>query len=248
MSQQRSTDELLVAWLDNELSPAERAEVELRLGHDSYLIERLALLERSSLPFKKSFEPLLAEAPLEELKKHLHAPTSPTVSRRRLIAAAVSFLALGVIGDRAFLRFSEPDENWRGLVAQYMALYTPETLAETPTAQALEAQLRATGTQLDIPLEGAKLLLPNAALKNARVLAYDEQKIAQITWLEARHGPLALCITRHAGGAMQSRSEQRLGMNIVYWSSASHRFMVIGHNPAGQMKALAARLKQAVGA
>lgn len=244
MSLPKETDELLVAWLDNELSPAERAEVELRLSYDSYLIARLAFLERSSLPFKKAFEPLLDAAPLEELKKHLHAPDSPKVSRRSLIAAAISFLALGIIGDRAFLHFTEPAENWRSLVAQYMALYTPETLAEDPTPQALETQLRTTGAQLGIPFASAKLVLPGAALKNARVLAYDERRIAQITWLDAHSGPLALCITANSAPPSVAKSEQRLGMNIVYWADKTHSFMVIGHSSPEEMSKIAGQLKQ----
>ncbi|RJT26215.1 anti-sigma factor family protein [Buttiauxella izardii] len=239
-----NTDELLVAYLDNQLSENERATLEERLVQDDYLAKRLAFFERTSLPFKTSFEPLLEEAPLEHLQTYLRPSPSPALSRRNLIAAAVSFLALGIIGDRAFLHFSQPEENWRELVAQYMALYTPETLAETPTSQALESQLQATGKQLGVPLSVANLTLPNITLKNARVLAYDEQRIAQITWLDTASGPLALCITRNTGKAMAAQSEQRLGMNIVYWASQSHKFMVIGHGTAMQLSDIATQLQR----
>ncbi len=244
MTLAKGTDELLVAWLDNELSPAERAEVELRLTREGDLIERLAFIERSNLPFKKAFEPLLDAAAREDLKKHLRVPASPGVSRRGLLAAAVCFLALGITGDRVFLHFSRPEENWRGLVAQYMALYTPETLAETPTAQALATQVKTTGDRLGLPLAVERLRLPNAALKNARVLAYDEQRIAQITWLDARHAPLALCITANAQPPSAAKSEQRLGMNVVYWANKTHSFMVIGHGSPEEMSRIAVQLKQ----
>lgn len=247
MSLAKNTDELLVAYLDNELNPAERAEVELRLSHDSYLIERLAFIERSSLPFKKAFEPLLQAAPRKQLQSHLRATASMALSRRGLIAAAVSFLALGVIGDRTFLHFSQPEENWRELVAQYMALYTPETLGETPTAQTLDAQLLSTGEKFGMALTRQNLTLPDATLKNARILAYDEQRIAQITWLDKVHGPLALCITTNTGKTTATQNEHRLGMNIVYWASSHHQFMVIGHNSVAQMSELAKRL-QTIGA
>lgn len=243
MSLAKNTDELLVAWLDNELNPAERAEVELRLSYDSYLIERLAFIERSNLPFKKAFEPLLHATPQKQLKTHLHASKPVTFTRRSLIAAAAGFLALGVMGDRIFVHFAQPEESWRELVAQYMTLYTPETLGETPTAQALEAQLQSTGKQLGITLVNANLALPGATLKNARVLAYDEQRIAQITWLDKACGPLALCIISKTGKVAAPQSEQRLGMNIVYWATPNHQFMVIGHNPAAQMSEFAERLR-----
>lgn len=243
MSLAKNMDELLVAYIDNELNPAERAEVSLRLSHDSYMIERLAFIERSSLPFKKAFEPLLHTVPQKQLHRHLHIPKSAVLTRRSLIAIAASFLALGVIGDRTLLHFFAPEENWRELVAQYMSLYTPDTLAETPDAQALDAQLSSTGKQLGLTLAGANLVLPNATLKNARVLAYDERRIAQITWLDKANGPLALCITQKSGKIAAPQSERRLGMNIVYWASSRHQFMVIGHNSAAQLKAFAAKLQ-----
>lgn len=243
MSFSGNTDELLVAYLDNELSAHERVELEERLNHDDYLVKRLAFFERTNMPFKAAFEPLLEAAPLAKLQAHLNPPAAPAVSRRNLIAAAVSFLALGVIGDRTFLYFSQPEENWRELVAQYMTLYTPETLAETPTNQVLEAQLQSTGTGLGVQLAAANLALPNATLKNARVLAYDEQRIAQITWLDATSGPLALCITRQSGEPMAPKNERRLGMNIVYWATPSHMFMVIGHGSAAQISEIAELLQ-----
>ncbi|WMY73398.1 anti-sigma factor [Buttiauxella selenatireducens] len=242
-----NTDELLVAYLDNELSPTERQALEERLSHDALLAERLVLLERSSLPFKSAFAPLLDAAPAPRLQAYLTPPTA-AVSRRQLIAAAVSFLALGVIGDRAFLHFSQPEENWRELVAQYMALYTAETLVDTPLPEALENQLRSTGQQLGLTLTSEKMMLPDATLKNARTLAYEDRRIAQITWLDPASGPLALCITGNAGQPMAAKSEQRLGMNIVFWADKTHQFMVIGHGSAGNMSEIAQRLQRKISA
>ena len=49
------SDEMLVAYLDNELSEAQRNVLESRLLEDDALAQRLSLLERSNLPFKKAF-------------------------------------------------------------------------------------------------------------------------------------------------------------------------------------------------
>lgn len=240
-----NTDELLVAYLDNELSAEQYRELEERLSEDCRLAERLALLQRSSLPFKAAFEPLLEAAPQAHLQTHLTS-VRPAFSRRGLIAAAVSFLALGAIGDRAFIHFTQPEDNWRERVAQYMALYTPETLSDTPTPQALESQLRIASQRLGLTLTAARLSLPQAALKNARVLAYEEQHIAQITWLDPKTGPLALCITQGSGTTSERENERRLGMNIVYWADKNHQFMVIGHSSSTQMNEIAGRLQKEV--
>ena len=250
MSLPLGSDEMLVAYLDNELSDAQRKDLERRLIEDEALTQRLALLERSNLPFKTAFEPLLEMAPVKRLQQRLPPEIRKTsgVSRRNLIAAAVSFLALGVVGDRVIIHLTQPEDNWRELVAQYMALYTPETLAETPSNQAMDAQLQTTGEQLGLVLSSSSLSLPGAVLKNARMLAYDNQKIAQITWLDEVHGPMALCITKNSGRGMQKMNEQRLGMNIVYWASANHQFMVIGHGSEEQVSQVAERLQSTIGA
>lgn len=94
MSSTYSADELLVAYLDNQLDPQQRQLLEQRLSGEPALAERLSLLARSNLPFKQAFEPLLDEAPVQRLRAEgpLTAPAMQHgVSRRGLIAAAVGF-------------------------------------------------------------------------------------------------------------------------------------------------------------
>ncbi|CAI1013194.1 Predicted transmembrane transcriptional regulator (anti-sigma factor) [Serratia entomophila] len=243
------TDELLVAYLDNQLEPQQRQDLDRRLAEEPALAERLTLLARSSLPFKQAFAPLLDEAPIERLRAGWEQPRSTGVSRRGLIAAAVGFLALGAAADRAYLLIGRPEENWRSLVAQYMALYTPETLADIDTTpQNIGNQLQHTGDRLGIALPQERLLLGGATLKNARLLAYDDHRIAQLTWLDAQYGPLALCIIQRPGPVEAAERERRQGMNVVYWSDGEHAFMLIGHNPPAEMDALAAQLRRALAA
>ncbi len=249
MNAERETDELLVAYLDNELEHSQRQALEQRLTQDPVLAARLTWLKNSNLPFRAAFQPLLAQAPDKHLQARWHAiarSAQPRMSRRGIIAAAVGLLALGVAGDRALLFFSQPEENWRSLVAQYMALYTPETLAEhSPSPQDIAAQLQYIGDRLGIVLRPQQLTLPGAELKNARILAYDGKRIAQLTYLDEKHGPLALCIIQQQGKA-QLESESRMGMNVVYWSGGNHSFMLIGHNPPQQMRAFAGQLQQSL--
>lgn len=179
------SDEMLVAYLDNELSEAQRNVLENRLLEDDVLAQRLALLERSNLPFKKAFEPLLQMAPIERLQQTLNPSThqTPAVSRRHLIAAAVSFLALGVMGDRVIIYLTQPEDNWRELVAQYMALYTPETLAETPSNQAMDAQLLTASEQLGLVLSSSSLSLPGAVLKTREYWLMTTSKLRKLPGL-----------------------------------------------------------------
>ncbi|HEY0210849.1 anti-sigma factor [Acerihabitans sp.] len=253
------SDEILVAYLDDELSAEQRRQLEERLSQDTGLAARLAHLDRASLPFRAAYAGMLEQAPLARLQAGLETlgdgpsssplPASPAtgVSRRHLLAAALACLAVGGVAGRlsAGLAGREADDDgWRGLVAQYMSLYTNETFADMPESIALRhRQLHNIGARLGLALEPSRLNLPGAELKFARMLRYDSQPIAQIAYLDNSYGPLALCITTaNRVGNHGAQSEVRRQMNVVYWTAQQHQFMLIGHNPAPDMQALAQRL------
>lgn len=251
------SDDWLVAYLDNELTLAQRQQIDELLGHDPQLASRLAHLDSASLSFSAAFSVLLTQAPVAELTARLNAlpitessTSAKGVSRRALIAAAVSCLVIGAAGGHFYplLLGQEADnDNWRELVAQYMSLYTRETFDNVAdSTQLQQRQLQDVGNKLGLPLERDRLLLPGAELMNARLLNYENRWIAQISYLDARYGPLALCISvADDSGSHAPEIERRRGMNVVYWSEAGHNFMLIGHNPADDMQALARRVIEA---
>ncbi len=104
-----------------------------------------------------------------------------------------------MLADRLFLGWqtSQQTHNWRGLVADYMVLYVPETLDHLPSDEATQqAQLRTIDARLGLNLLPAKLALPRAQFKRAQILEYDGVAIAQITYLGP--GPWADGAVRHA--------------------------------------------------
>ncbi|MGH8365456.1 MAG: transcriptional regulator, partial [Pseudomonas sp.] len=90
--------------------------------------------------------------------------------------------------------------------------------------------------------------LPGAEFRRAQILDYDGVLIGQLTYLDARHGPLALCITAAKKGAVAMATEQRRGMNVVFWSSPSHAFMLIGRNPFEDLQIMARSAEKALSA
>ena len=125
--------------------------------------------------------PLLSAAPKERLGAMLAAipaqrpAAAASISRRGLFGALAASVVAGIVADRAFIgigrSLSQKDEGgeWRAVVAGYIALYTPETLAgPVPTAEVQTAQLADEGrsyvrqsTPLDrgaSPLELAKVV------------------------------------------------------------------------------------------
>jgi hypothetical protein len=155
-------------------------------------------------------------------------------------------VASGVLADRLFLGWqqSQEKENWRELVADYMTLYVPETLDHLPVDDStLRAQLQTLDARLGLSLAPAKLLLPGAAFKRAQILEYEGVPIAQITYLDPAHGPLALCIIRSNRGSRPFAREQRRELNIVHWADMEHAWMLIGHNPTPDLENMAGLLR-----
>ncbi|WP_248795779.1 anti-sigma factor family protein [Pseudomonas sp. MWU13-2105] len=258
MTDQRShytpTDEQLVAFLDDELGAEERNRIEAALAHDEALAERLEWLMRSDLPFQDAYGELLEQAPRARLEAMLHAlPTereaAAPMSRRGFLAVAASFMVAGIAADRLFQAWQTPapssEISWRGLVADYMVLYTAQTLENLPGDDAdHRAQLHSVEQHLGLALEPAQVQLPAAQLKRAQMLEYEHTPIAQINYLDPQHGPLALCITHSKTGTRALAQEVRHGMNVVFWSGPTYAYMLIGHNPLTELNGMADLLRQ----
>src|SRR5258708_21535087 len=62
------TDEDLVAYLDGELGPQRRSEIDAALKHDEHLRARLAELDIDKDAIRTVFDRLLTAAPMNELR------------------------------------------------------------------------------------------------------------------------------------------------------------------------------------
>lgn len=246
------SDEELTAFIDGELPAEQAARIEALIRSDEQVAERLEFLSRSSLPFGEAFAPLLAAAPRERLEAMLAAvperqPARPaSITRRGFFGALAASVVAGIVVDRAFIgigrSLSQKDEGseWRAVVAEYIALYTPETLAgPVPAADAQTAQLARLDDKLGLSLSPEAISLPGIDFKRAQLLQYDSKPLAQIAYLDPETGPMALCIVASDAGRREPDLENRKGMNVVYWSNATHAFMLIGHAPADRMSEIA---------
>ncbi|NKL33465.1 anti-sigma factor [Rhizobium leguminosarum bv. viciae] len=249
------SDEDLTAFIDGELTPEEAARIEAIVKEDESVAERLEFLARASLPFKQAFAPLLAEAPRQKLEAMLAAmpalparsgPAPAFANRRRFLGALAASLIAGIAIDRAVIGIgrglSAKDENseWRAVVADYISLYTAETLAgPVPGREDQAAQLAGLDEKLGLSLSPEAVSLPGIDFKRALLLQYDGKALAQIAYLDPETGPMALCIVRSDKGPKAPDLESRKGMNVVYWSNATHAFMLIGRIPADRVQELA---------
>jgi len=248
------SDEQLTAFLDGELPPQEMARIEALANGDEEVAARIEFLANGSMPFREAFAPLLDEAPKQKLEAMLAAIPAPavaasversTITRRGLFGALAASLTVGIIADRAYLGIGrnlgrDEGSEWRSVVAEYIALYTPDTLAgPVPAADVQAAQLARVDGKLGLNLSPEAVALPGVEFKRAQLLEYDDQPLAQIAYLDPETGPMALCIVRSGKGAKAPDIEGRKGMNVIYWSTATHAFMLIGHAPVDRMREIA---------
>jgi anti-sigma factor RsiW len=243
-------DSLLTAFLDGELAEGERAAVQRRLDAESALRARLALLAAGARPFREAFDTLLAQAPRARLAARLprlEEARPPARRRGRIAAVIAAVLVAGIVGFTvgrqplpwrgAEGRLAQGADNWRQAVADYFRLQTPETVASLPDNDAtLAVELRDAAAGLELPLVPAQVALAGATLKRAALLSFKEQPLAELLYLDAGAGPLALCIIRNGQPDAPIRTEQRTGFTIAFWQHGGRGFLVIGRASAEALR------------
>ena len=134
-------------------------------------------------------------------------------------------------------------DGWRAVVAEYLTLYTRDTLANLPDDRSLhEAELKSVGDKLALGLSVDKVALDGLALKRSQLFNLDGRPLAQIAYLTSDDGPVAFCIIADAAKDQELSFEERRGRNIVYWSKRGHAFMLIGNLSRSTLETLAASL------
>lgn len=251
------SDDAIVAWIDGEMCRADAQQFEEQMKSDERLSVRTAELMKSSQDFAGAFASLLDDAPLETMQARLAAIPDPQssppagVSRRALIAASVSFLMVGSGLGYLMRPASAPaDENThiRDLEAQYMSLYSVETLLDMDsTTPVLQRGLERAAQDIGLKLHMSQLVLQGAELKMVRMLRYETTSIAQIAWINADYGPMALCISPVDEKTTASlRQELRHSMNLAWWQEAGYQFVLIGRNPPSHLRGNAEQLQRLI--
>ena len=250
-------DDAIVAWIDGEMCRTDAQQFEEQMRSDERLSGRTAELMKSNQDYPGAFASLLDDAPLEKMQARLaalpepHSFTSVGVSRRALIAASVSFLMVGSGLGYLLRPASAPDDenaHIRDLEAQYMSLYSVETLLDMDSAlPVLQRGLERAAQDIGMKLQMSQLTLQGAELKMVRMLRYETTSIAQIAWINANYGPMALCISPVDEKTTASlQQEQRHSMNLVWWQDAGYQFVLIGRNPLSHLQSNAEQLQRLI--
>ena len=249
----------LVAFLDDEASEAERAELERRLAADPALRARLDRLRGVEAPLRDAFVALLEAAPMERLAARLPsalasspAPLGARPERHALRWAAAAALAALVFGagfGAARLTSAPPapveaSETWRQTVAEYMALYTPETFGAAEAATS-DRDLAALGERVGVTFDTERLSVAGLSLRRGELLQFQGVPLAQIGYLDGTI-PVAFCVLRDGEADAPVTTTTSEGFVAASWAKGGRGFMLIGKLPGDRIAALARTLENRI--
>ncbi len=220
------SDQDLSAHLDDEATPELSEAIRAALADDAELRARLEALQAGQAQFAQAMEAALAAAPPMPDVPRAAPARSPHVWPVGLAGVAAGIaLALGLGWN-----VSAPAEpGWRAVVANYQSLYVTETLAEvdlTPEAQA--ADLERLSSELGLDLTD----LPEVdglSFRRAQQLGFKGKPLAQLTFLTADGGPVALCIIRTNGETTPEITAEVLsGLDAFSWTDNGYGVLLVG--------------------
>jgi anti-sigma factor RsiW len=219
MSRHRLDEEQLHAWLDNELPPEKRAEVDAHLAEQPEEAARVAAYRRHDASIRTQFDPVLEEpVPAHLSRRRSHA-------RGLRLAAALAWFALGGIGGWYVHEFNRGDRAstvpvWAHRAAVAHAVYAPEVRHPVEVTADQEAHLVAwlskrLGTSLKVP----HLDSTGYGLVGGRLLPGEDGAVAQFMYQDTKGQRLTLYVRTNMEHNKESafRFSQEGNVRVFYW-------------------------------
>ena len=133
-------------------------------------------------------------------------------------------------------------DDWLEAVADYVSLYSAETLATVPSGA--EAALPLLSDRLGVPLNAASVALPKLTFKRAQMLEYDGAPLGQVAYLDEADRPAAFCIIRNGAADAPVTTDERGGLALASWARGGRGYVVVGRFSRERAAALANTLAQ----
>jgi anti-sigma factor RsiW len=228
----------LRAYVDAELSTAERQNVDVALAHSAELRLQLAAMKASCLPYQAAFDAQAMPEMPEALKKQLAAmsaiasvPTQVSSAPKRQwlsyagggFALAASFAA-GMAVQPSWFTSKPIDDvaDWAKAVASYQAMYVRDTVERVRDS---EANAKRVITEFQSHSQ-AVLVVPDLSavgfeFKRIQRLAFNDKPLIQMAYLPQQGKPAALCVMGATNRGDIDASVRRLeNLSIVTWTRA----------------------------
>ena len=257
----------LRAYVDGELQPQRRAEVEAAIAANAELAAQAQTLFASRLPYQSAF----AQVPVQPVPKALQArvaelasvaaashemrlagaggpaPSShPRGSSWRWLAWLLAGLIVGGVAAQRIGQGPAPAaEPWVLKVGSYHSMYARETVlddgAGLAQAGVLKQRLR---QQLGLALNVPDLSAQGLRFVRAQQLQFEGKLVLQLVYLPKQGLPVALCLTPAL--AQAERTLELDGLQAVTWQNQGWAYVLIGSLPVTQLQALRREMPAAV--
>jgi anti-sigma factor RsiW len=245
------TDDILLRYVDGQLSAADAVAVRTALGRDHIAAERVRLLQLSAEACRIEGSRPLPAAPAELVARllgtrhHSARVTSPAGSTRALRRAALAASLALLIGfgggwlARHSVGTEDPLPVWVTRVVDYHTLYARETLEGTAlddvTLLALEQRFGALlGRPVTIPVLDGGL-----ELRRGQILRFESEPIIQLAYLPENGMPVALCFKRAVGPDMAPGYQRVSGVGMMRWRQGGAEYVLVGEQPDAMLREVA---------
>lgn len=239
----RPAEDDLHAYVDGQLDPARREQVEDWLAAHPDETERVHGWQALNASLRNAFDPVLSETPPENLQRAAQTPPRRNFWR---VAAAIGWLALGaVIGYGV--------HGWRPAqvpataalahsAAVAHAVYVPEVRHPVEVGADQETHLvQWLSKRLATPLRVPQLAAEGYALVGGRLLPGEQGPVAQFMYEDGAGKRLTLYVRTDAAEnretAFRFAQEGRVG--VFYWLDGKLGYALSGELPREKLLAVA---------
>ena len=252
----------LRAFVDGELSPAERSRVEAVLSNHAELKREADAMYASRVPYRAAFDAQLLPPMPAALQQHLAnlsaaasvvAPSSAKPSHRNWfvtlgmgVGIAAAFAAGVTLNPNLFHgKPSSPEvivaahletAPWVQAIASYQALYVRDTVDRTTdNAERAKTILRNFESTEKAKLTVPNLLSAGLEFKRIQLLGFGDRQLVQMAYLPPEGKPGALCVLRSTNAKDTAPTAQRIeNLSIVTWQKDQLAFVLALDMPIEQ--------------
>jgi anti-sigma factor RsiW len=248
------TDELLVAYVDGELSAEMHASVQARVAQDPVAQGKVKDMRETAALLRAAFgesgpkdaAPKDNVVPLKASSRHRSFRNNPLLPSLAVAAAVILVIGAGLF-KHPFT--TDHRAEFMADVAAYHSVYAQETehLAEVPASRKdhIEEWL---GSRLDRELSIPDLSAEGWAFEGGRLLAEGDQRIAQLLYTAPGRQPIAVCITHSdQPKSKPTQYEPDKGIRVAAWDAEGYLYIVVGALEKPELELLAEQVRHHFG-
>jgi anti-sigma factor RsiW len=251
-------EQMLRAYVDGELDPRLREQVDVVLAHNPDLRAQATALRASCLPYRAAFEAQALAPPPASLVRQVAslsavAGAAPTgakpasdLSRRRTwqlgLAMAASF-AGGLIVPWRWAAAPTDEAPWVQAIASYHALYVRDTVnvpADPP--KRIQNLLAGFNDQQKAQIFVPDLQAAGLEFKRVQRLGYGGLPLIQMVYLPATGRPAALCLLPTTRPETAVAVQQLEGQGVATWVRHGMAYVLVGDMAPEALSSMAQRV------